>query len=77
MNPEHEWCKDFDNVLALARWLDADGDFPDTETVIYFFSKPWKWTREYKAMKAGFANLTAAEEAQEQADVMNQEALNQ
>ena len=38
----------FDNVLGLASWLDSEiCAFAKTSDVIYFFEKPWKWTREY------------------------------
>lgn len=56
-----EWCRDYGNVLALAHWLEADDVFDTREDVIYFFSKPWKWTTEFLAMKAGYTNLTAFE----------------
>jgi hypothetical protein len=42
-----EWWETHNNVLALARALDDEGGFSDTDEVIDFFEKPWKWSPEW------------------------------
>lgn len=36
------------NVMELARHLHRGGEFADIDEVLYFFEKPWKWTKEWK-----------------------------
>lgn len=58
MRPEHEWAKDFSNVLELAAWLEDDCVIVSAMDAIRFFRDPWKWSEEYSAMRAGFASMT-------------------
>lgn len=47
------WWLDHTELAALYRWLvnhdELDGK--DTDAVVYFLSKPWKWTRERAQMR--------------------------
>ena len=60
-NSSGEWCRDYANLLALARWLASD--FRDIESVIRFFEMPWKFEEEFLAMQAGYPNLAAYRDA--------------
>jgi hypothetical protein len=42
-----EWWSDPSNTLELARKLTDEGHILDTEEMLRFFEKPWKWTEEW------------------------------
>ena len=52
MSNKNEWHGDYDNVLALANWLDDESCFESATDAIYFFEKPWKWSREWELYQA-------------------------
>ena len=43
----NKWHEHVDNRVGLGGWLDAEGMFDGTTSVLAFFEKPWKWDREY------------------------------
>lgn len=46
--PDRKWYDNTDDVVSLAQWLHSECCyFLDVGSVIYFFEKPWKWTREF------------------------------
>ena len=42
------WYETHENLIALARALDAAGLFTDTDGAIDFFEKPHKWSSEWE-----------------------------
>ena len=57
---EREWTRDHGEVLRVGRWL-VDRDLVTTcADLLYYFSKPWKWTPERQQMIA-FENGDAFE----------------
>lgn len=42
------WYEDSSNVIGLATWLDDHSYFSDSQAVLRFFEKPWKWEREFE-----------------------------
>ncbi len=43
------WHESHDNLTGLAEWLHSEcSAFKDIGDCLYFFSKPWKWEREYE-----------------------------
>lgn len=45
-----DWWKTQDSLISVASILDYESIFPDTESVIQFFSKPWRWETEIKEL---------------------------
>ena len=45
-----EWLDDYDNIISLANFLVEVKGF-DTENLLYFIEKPYKFNDEYKEMK--------------------------
>jgi hypothetical protein len=46
---DRKWYETHDNLTGLANWLNCECCwFSDAAAVIYYFEKPWKWTREYE-----------------------------
>lgn len=52
MENKHEWCRDYSNVLTLARHLNERCEFYNIESVLEYFAKPWKWTDEWNEYRA-------------------------
>ena len=47
-----EWYADFENVLILAHRLVDAGEITQVNELLYFFEKPWKWSREWADYQA-------------------------
>lgn len=41
------WYECYANVLQLGHWLTDKGFFDDLESLLYYFSKPWKYENEW------------------------------
>lgn len=52
MATNHEWCKDFQNVLKLAHWLVDNGHLWHPAPLLDYFAAPWKWSDEWVEMLA-------------------------
>jgi len=40
------WFDDHDEVMAFARVMVEGDAFPEQTDLLYYFEKPWKWTKE-------------------------------
>jgi hypothetical protein len=49
------WYVNHETQLSVARILDSECYFPNTEDVIYFFEKPWKYEREMQEIIETYA----------------------
>ncbi len=50
MSEEDKWLGDYGNIISLANFLVEVKGF-DTENLLYFIEKPYKFDNEYKEMK--------------------------
>ena len=50
MSEEDIWLGDYGNIISLANFLVEVKGF-DTENLLYFIEKPYKFDNEYKEMK--------------------------
>ena len=50
MSEEDKWLGDYSNIISLANFLVEVKGF-DTENLLYFIEKPYKFNDEYKEMK--------------------------
>jgi len=46
-----EWYENQVDLLNFAKHLHDKDEFDDTDAVLYFFEKPWKWNEEWKEYK--------------------------
>ena len=60
-----EWVNNQSEVLRLAKFLHDHCEFCDISQVLYFFSKPWKWQVEYRAMTLCDENKLTVEQVEE------------
>lgn len=51
--PENTWCNDNDEVIAFATHLVDSGEITELKDLLYYYEKPYKWSSEYEAWKAG------------------------
>ena len=50
MSEEDKWLGDYGNIISLANFLVEVKGF-DTENLLYFIEKPYKFTDDYKEMR--------------------------
>ena len=56
-----KWFSDFGNVLALAEYLEDEGELSTVRATIRFFEKPWKWETEWLDYQRSIRPDTATE----------------